>query len=514
VSPDTTDRNTRGRLTFLAEVASLYATGWFVWKFSLSPQLAGTTPVQLVLRGMMFAVAAWVWSLVIAFLLHCAIRQVDQVDVVGATLRTSAAAVWFAPATILLTHLSPLALPVALILVMNATRLLYSTWRQVHPEFEPAPILVPASAGLLGAGELPESFFPRPLRSALQIAAANQTAATAELMNHSLLAAALFAMSAALLTVFAISAGALDQAKPASLPRTILGLLLTVMLAGSITLVGLATGGGSGTEEGDDPLGLMHHGPGATPVKGARQKKLESKGGEEQSAAEKDEAGKKGDGNAKKREDRPDIPVVSGPDVAGGFPGVILWPEVKPVTVLIEPMPSIGSKFAGARRPFVIPFGGEYWMYRFLQSGPPKNSFFQRGKPSNLSFSTTDHWPMQMEARQKLEQNIDLACCGRIQLGISNADRYPGTVTMELIVVNHDFGRSEISLGKALVSSVPNLGQDPVQAVSETLDYTLAADLAGHEINEFKVIYQRLRGRTDKSAKVAIERFVLVPRGM
>lgn len=493
----------------LAEIASLYATGWFVWKFSVSPQLAGSTPTQLVLRGMGFAFAAWIWSLIIAFLLHLAIRQIDQVDVAGATLRTSAAAVWFAPATILMIHLSPLALPVALILVMNATRLLYSSWRRIQTDTEQFPILVPASAGTLGTGELPVSFFPRPFRSALLIACAIQVAGAAELMRHSLLAAALFALGAALLTVFAISAGAWDEASPPSLPRTILGLTLTILLAGSITLVGLASGGSSDTE-GEDPLGLMSHNE--TKFPGKRRHAPPS---EEGKKAEKQSYPQVPDPKSTaKPEDKPDIPVVTGPDAAGSFPGVILWPEVKPVTILIEPMPAIGGKFAGTRHPYVIPFGGEYWMFRFLLPRPPRNSFFERGSPANLSFSTTDHWPMQMEAHQKLPQDIDLSCCGKIQLGISNGDRFPGTISMELLVVNHGSEPSEISLGKAMVTSVPDLTANPVKPVSETLDYSVPATLAGQSINEFKVVYQRLHGRTDKSAKVAIERFVLVPRGM
>lgn len=499
-----TDRGVRSWLTLLAEVLSLCATGWFVWKFSVSPQLAAATPIQVMARCMGFAFAAWLWSLVIAFLLHGAIRQVDQADVVGATLRTSAAAVWFAPATILLIHVSPLALPVSLILVVNATRLLYSDWRQVHPEVERVPILVPQSAGLLGAGELPVDFFPRHFGSALVIACALQMGAAAELMRRSLMAAALFALGAALLTVFAIAAGAWDQAKPPSLPRTIMGLVLTVLLAGSITLVGLA-GGGSGTGlgvgEGEDPLGLSH-GKSATP---SRPVPLPLDEAKKAAAAAK---------AAARAADKPDVPVVTDPGLGGSFPGVILWPEVKPVTVLIEPMPAIGGKFAGARHPFVIPFGGEYWMFRFLLPRPPRNSFFQRGSPAYLSFSTTDHWPLQMEAHQKLEQDIDLACCGKIQMDISNGDRYPGTISLELIGVARGPGGGEYSLGKAAVLSAPDLQHKPVKPVSETLEYAVPAEFAGHSINEFKIVYKRLRGRTDQSVKVAIERFVLVPRGM
>ena len=491
-------RGIRASLTLLAEAVSLAGTAWFVWKFSVSPQLAASTPMQLALKSMGFAVAAWVWSLVIAFLLHAGIRQVEQVDVVGATLRTSAAAVWFAPATILMIHFSPLALPVALVLVINATRLLYSEWRQVHIAQEPAPILVPQEAWLLGAGELPVDFFPRHFGTALLIAFALQMAGWAELMRRTLTAAALFALGAALLTVFSISAGAWDEAKRPSLPRTIVGLLLTVMLAGSITLVGLAGGGGSGVEGGEDPLGLVHHGPSPAPPK--------------RPLVQPPDPGKKPDGGfptppENKPEDKPDVPVVTGPAVDGSYPGVILWPEVKPVTVLIEPMPTIGGKFAGSRHPLVIPFGGEYWMWRLLLPRPPRNSFFQRGSPAKLSFSTTDHWPLQMEAHQKLPQDIGLNCCAKIQLGITNADRYPATVTLELFA-------GDYSLGKQLVMSVPDVSKDPVQPVSETLDYPVPADLADKTVDRLRVVYQRLRGRTDKSCKIAIERFVLVPRGM
>lgn len=492
-----THRGVRAGLTLMAEAVSLVATAWFVWKFSVSPQLAATTPMQLALKSMGFAVAAWVWSLVIAFLLHVGIRQVDQVDVVGATLRTSAAAVWFAPATILMIHFSPLALPVALVLVINATRLLYSEWRQIHVATERTPILVPQEAWLLGSGELPVDFFPRHFGSALLIAFALQIAGWAELMRRTLTAAALFALGASLLTMFAISAGAWDEAKRPSLPRTIVGLLLTVMLAGSITLVGLAGGGGSAEETGD-PLGLVHHGVSPIPPKKPLVQPLDP-------AKSKADAGFPTPPD--KPEDKPDVPVNTGPAADGSYPGVILWPEVKPVTVLIEPMPAIGGKFATASHPLVIPFGGEYWMWRFLLPRPPRNSFFQRGSPAKLSFSTTDHWPLQMEAHQKLPQDIGLSCCARIQLGITNADRYPATVTLELFA-------GDYSLGKALVVSVPDLSKDPVQPVSETLDYPVPADLVDKTIGSFKVVYQRLRGRTDKSCKIAIERFVLVPRGM
>ncbi len=43
---------------------------------------------------------------------------------------------------------------------------------------------------------------------------------------------------------------------------------------------------------------------------------------------------------------------------------------------------------------------------------------------------------MSMKALQKLDHSIDLGCCRAIQLTISNADRYPGTIALELVLID------------------------------------------------------------------------------
>jgi hypothetical protein len=165
-------------------------------------------------------------------------------------------------------------------------------------------------------------------------------------------------------------------------------------------------------------------------------------------------------------------------------------------------------------RPFSIPFGGEYWMYRSLIfKRPPSNSFLQRGTPANLSFSTTDRWPLQMEAHQKLEQAIDPACCATIQVEILNADRYPGTVSLEVRLISNESGTmTSLSLGQRPVVSRPNLSADPVGVVGETLEFPIPGEPMLHRVDELEVLFQRARGRADKSARISIERFVLMPR--
>jgi hypothetical protein len=201
-----------------------------------------------------------------------------------------------------------------------------------------------------------------------------------------------------------------------------------------------------------------------------------------------------------------------GPD--GSFPGVILVSEVKPVTRLVAPVVARRGLFGASARPYSIVFDGEYWMYRWLYRRPPPNSYFRKGSPAAVSFSTTDHWPLLMEAHQKLDQPVDLHCCNKVQVEIWNADRYPGTVWLEVFAMTADSSDAAQSLGTAQVQSTPDLKSDPVRAVSETLEFAIPAEETLDACTELKVVFRRDRSRQDKSAKVAIERFVLVPKAM
>jgi len=207
--------------------------------------------------------------------------------------------------------------------------------------------------------------------------------------------------------------------------------------------------------------------------------------------------------------DRPEKRRVPETNLPGNYSGVIIWPEIKPVTVLVDPIPLARGGFARQSRPLTIPFGGEYWMFRWPFRRPPPNSYFRRGTPSALSFSTPDHFPMQMEARQKLEQAISLRCCSRLQMVLLNADPSPRAIWLELILIDRNLPNTAQSLGKAPVTSVPQRRE----AVPETLDFPFPLSPHLDQFDEIKVIFNRATGRMDRSARVSIERFVLIPLG-
>ena len=485
-------RGSRGRLELLAQIGSLIATAWIVGNLAAVPRAAFSAPASIVWRAVEFTLLAWLWSAAVALALQFAIRKVERVNLAGATLRTSLVAIWFAPATLLLYRFSAATVAAALVLVVNATRLLYTQWRIVHPAEEP-PGPASEAAVLLGDGALPPPILTRHLGPALTVSMGLQIGIVAVLIRHHFVAGTLLTLSVAMLTVLAISAGAWESSRPPTLPKSVFGVLLTLVLAAGLTI--LATGGGGGwgfwlgSGGGDDQASW-------SPLPGFFGERRPAPAASQPGAAD----------------NQSPATLPGWGDVAGSFPGVILWPEIRPVTLLIAPVPASPGAFEASATPYGIPFGGEYWFFRPPFRKPPPRSLLQRGTPSKVSFSTTDRWPLNMEAHQKLERPIDASCCSRIQLAVSNADRYPNTVSLELILRDLAGERSQ-SLGTVPVTSVPNLETDPVSPVGETLDFAVPPEPRVHLFDELTVVYHRDRSRRDKSARVAIERFILIPRG-
>ncbi len=434
-----------------------------------------------------YSLAALLLSGAITFLLLLAARRIERREVIGVTLRTCSAGMWFAPAAILLGSSSPLAILASLALVVSVTRVLYSQWRSI-PNREPlAAPLAPQEAALFGSVGLPTGFLPRDFWPAMAVALSVQIGWAASSIGRSSTAAPFYTFAAAVLTAYGISAGVWDRQRPPVLPRAILAVAATLLLTVLITVIGttmlmMSGGGGSG---GDASAGAASHPPPPPPPP------LPAPG--------------------RKYEPPPIDPSRLGPpmSVPGGFPGVILWPETAPVPMLVEPLPKgDGLSRRPSSEPFVIPFAGAYWLFRWPFTRPPANSFVRRGTPSDSFFSTVDGWPLTMEAHQKLDREIDLNCCSKVLVAIRNADRYPGTVAIELGLI-HNAGRP-FTLGSAPVNSMPDLARDPVAPVSETLEFPVPNKAL--VFDEFDVVYRRLKFREDKSARIAIKKFVLVPR--
>jgi hypothetical protein len=471
----------RSRIEFWAQAAGLFATAWLVWAIAIAPYRGSRAYVlDRIGWASWIAFCALSWSAFLAVSIWLVSRHLAGEEEPPATVGPASMAVWFAPATILVLQFSVTGLTAGLVLAVSAARLLCA------PSRTPEVWSIPWRARVLTEIEAPVDLLSRHRTPALLASAGFQLASIALLTGHPLPAAALLVMTAALLTSVAIGIGAWVEDRPPNLPRSVLGLGLTFLLA---LMIGSGSGGsgwgfgfGSGTGVGEIAKRL-------------------------------------GAGSKAEQDDRPERAAPE-TNLPGNYSGVIIWPEIRPVTVLVPPLPASGGGFARQSQPLTIPFGGEYWMFRWPYRRPPQNSYFRRGTPSALSFKTPDHFPMQMEARQKLEQAISSRCCSRLQMAILNADPFPKTISLELILIDGNIERwnrlhpgqpktAQESLGRASVTSLPQ----QKAAASEMLDFPFPSAPRLNQFDEIKVIFHRADGRMDRSARVSIERFVLVPPG-
>lgn len=205
---------------------------------------------------------------------------------------------------------------------------------------------------------------------------------------------------------------------------------------------------------------------------------------------------------------------------AEGDPGVVLWPDKQTHTRLVAPTPVIENALLsghGSTKPLEIPFGGVYWLFRAPDIHPPRTSRQAHGSPEKLDIRSTDRRALSMEAHENLGSMIDLNCCRKIQIAIRNADRYPETVTMELVLINSAApGKPSQSLGRTMVTSTRpwRLYDKPSSPASETLNFIIPPHASIRRFDEVMVVFRLDAARADAGPKIAIDRFVLIPRGL
>jgi hypothetical protein len=200
-------------------------------------------------------------------------------------------------------------------------------------------------------------------------------------------------------------------------------------------------------------------------------------------------------------------PIVQG----AVFPGVIIYPEHKTRTILVAP-PSKSVMGFGTTHvdPFNIPFNGVYWLWRPPDEHPPATAVLQYGNPAAMSFHSTDGSSLWMEAHQNLGNAISLDCCNAIQVVIDSAEARPDSVTVELMLQNTSVtGKPSVSLGFQDITKRMAMKQDT--PVSQTLTFRIPGEIKLNKFDELKVGFRLKWWREDRSAKIAINRFVLVP---
>jgi len=422
--------------------------------------------------AVMYVLLAFVTAAIVVFTLHELLGRRHTLDIHGLAWRTALAAVWMAPVTIFFTQFSIWAVASTAVLVAGVTRLLCLQVSLSDP-------IDPEDAG------------PRPFVALLCSSAAIQAGVVAACAGYLLSATALCTLGTFVIArqSFRIADSGtlhLPSAHPASRSFT-----LVLSLATLFTVAGL-------TRYLDVQRGFGWGGAGAQKIARTARSVLRSILGEPSS-------------HSVEAANRPG----NNPPVAIGtiYPGIILWPEVKPHTTLVPPLPALlhGGLLSAGPNPLSIPFLGAYWLFKAPDVRPPQTSIQAHGSPVDHTFTSTDHAALFMEAHQNFGVRFDIACCRAIQIAISNADRYVRTVSLELILIDSRRPGSpsqSLSLGVARVESIP--GWTP--SISETLTFPIPPASPLRQFDEVTVRYKLDVFRADTAAKTSIDRFLLVPK--
>ncbi|MBS1834486.1 MAG: hypothetical protein JST65_17345 [Acidobacteria bacterium] len=227
-------------------------------------------------------------------------------------------------------------------------------------------------------------------------------------------------------------------------------------------------------------------------------------------------AGKaKGSSNSSARRLRA-VTLVRG-DPKSGF---VLRPPVDEDKPLVPPPPAVTKRLFGKTQqakpqrvdPFEIPFDGVYWFYPAFRITIPPDAGEREGDPVENGFHSNDGTPMVMEARQNIGHRIDLRGYRDVEIVVRNADPRPGTVWMQLLVRDtHESRWKQQWIGSEPVMESTK-GDQP--AVRETLRFRIPPALKWPEFDEVIVRFDLRWPRRVHSAKISIERFRFLPRGI
>lgn len=395
-------------------------------------------------------------------------------------LRTTFDALWFAPLALFVCEDSGWAAAIIAVLVVSiikSFRCHEDHSRQVEDEATPAYSLAGTT---IEVWEAQSWFFPQ--LSALCAAMLAQSGAAASVVSHPFAGAILVGIGSAIGTWSFTADASTDERElrlSAQRWRTLLVLMLTILF----TAVGLARYLVPGHRFAGFGIPSRHHAR-----RGFSQPEQHQPPG--------------GEG------------MVSGPKEA--YSGIVLWPNKTAFTKLIAPL--LGGNMPNTRRadPLIIPFDGVYWFFKAPDLHLPANSREARGSPETFDIRSTDGRSLSMEAHQNLGTTIDLGCCSRIQVAIRNADRYPQTVAIELRLMNTALPRKPSqSLGEMQVHSTRAWKlYDDRPPTTETLDFAIPPNPLIRRFNEVMVVFRLDADRADAAAKIGIERFVLIPRGL
>jgi hypothetical protein len=203
----------------------------------------------------------------------------------------------------------------------------------------------------------------------------------------------------------------------------------------------------------------------------------------------------------------------AGTGAGGQYWGVMLWtdtPAPEPQQTKNPPISTPSLVHKGTKVPMKIKFNGVYWFFRWPNRRLPSTAESIFGRPDEIGFHTTDATPLIMEAHQFLPNHIDLACCSRIDVDVRNADGFPGTIAVELLVSDSSFPLVRpFSLGQSVVTELESIQE---KSRNVTLDFDIPESPSILSFNQITFRFYPNINRRTVSPRIAIRDLILIPR--
>jgi hypothetical protein len=459
------------------------------------PRVAAVRISGPVVPAVCLVLFSWVCAFCIRLSIFYAVSWDDFPDLLLASLRASAPAMWFAPAILLITTPSRAAMAIGLLLVANTTRLVVA--RAAPRKLAPTGAAgSPRRYRMFRYALLPEVSLTREILPAVLGALAMESGLCGIWLGRPIYAAVFMGCGAAMWTWCSIAQGAMERRDETRPSHWLLSILLTLLLSIFLSVTQIRIQARmNGVTEDDSSL-----------VDTAQQLWQEL-----QEAPTPKEPALPAAANTTRIVNRP-RPKGAGKkgirakEIAGSgnyqVPGVVVRPDVMPRRqVLAIPMTTRGRSSMGKiDRPLSFPFNGEYRLFPTSSANLQHEWAVEDGTLLQHVYITAGGGSLQTEAYQKFEAPFDFADCGKVRLVIGNEEEGPFSTAMKLVTADGtlDLGTQICGLERhreeALEFAVPESNHSlPVQAI--------------------RIDFSRMPRQGSESMKLVVREFTLSPRG-
>jgi hypothetical protein len=197
---------------------------------------------------------------------------------------------------------------------------------------------------------------------------------------------------------------------------------------------------------------------------------------------------------------------------SSGYRTIVLWPIQKQEKLIPSPPRNINVSSPGIAKPWIIPFDGPYWYFKFPGESPGPNTRSTQGDPLKVNVHSTDSSPLLMEAHQHLPEPIDLACCREMQIVFRNDVSLGAFAVGISLTDSHSKGTFPQGLGiKYVAPSAADYSPGDTSPVEETLTFPFPKPGIVKKFDTITVTLLSGAKHLTAGRKVAVERFVMIP---